>query len=210
MFTYIAVQSVRRGSRKHVSTPFAIWILASMLILSGCGEKSASDAALQGGDVSGLHRCSFSGSITGAIDSIRKQGATVQASGLEKTWSDLKAGGAQEAAYVEYVTSDSDCRANPPSGKTALNIVVKFDNDQHATAAYQSGGLTSGSAPSSAEFPGAQIGQQTGLGDSSIIISGGSVAAALWSVDKYYSILSLYSGGVLELRGLAGKVKARE
>jgi hypothetical protein len=196
MFIDTVVQGVRRSGRDGLSKAFAILILASMLTLSACGEKSASDTALQGGDVSGLHRCSLSGSIKDAIGS--------------KTWSDLQAGGAQEAAYVEYVTSDSDCGANPPSGKVALNIVVKFDSEQHATAAYQSGGLTGGGAPSSSQYPGAQLGHQTGLGDNSIIISYGSAADAIWSAGKYYSLLSLYSGGVLELRDIAGKVKARE
>src|ERR1700682_1053731 len=104
-------------------------------------SRSALDAALQPGDVSGLHRCALSGTVTNAIDALRTQGGTDQASRLETTWSDLKVGGAQEAAYVEYVSTDSDCGANPPSGKAVVNIVVKFDGEQHATAAYQSGGL---------------------------------------------------------------------
>jgi hypothetical protein len=192
-------------------------MLASLLILSACGEKSAIDAALQSGDVSGgPHRCALSGSITSAIDAINKHN-TAGADQLRTMWSDLKAGGAQEAAYVVYAMNDSDCFATSSqssygSAKIVFNIVAKFDTEQHAMAAYRSGALTGGATPSAAlgSLLGGQTGQQTGLGDNSWITSIGGIALASWSIDKYCSTLALYGGGVLELRDIAEKVKARE
>lgn len=59
-------------------------------------------------------------------------------------WSDLMAGGAQEAAYIVYAMEDSVCfatsaQSSSGSAKFVGNVVAKFDTDQHAMAAYQSG-----------------------------------------------------------------------
>jgi hypothetical protein len=209
--------ALRGGTTVEPKAKTVIAIALVLVVLSACGEASASDAALQNNDVSGvsgsLHRCALSGSFDNAIAAIKKQGNPNGADSLQKMWSDLKAGGAQEGAYVAYATQDSDCGATSShSAKTIYNIVIKFDSQEHAGTAYQSGALSGGGSPKAVESIGGQTGKQTGLGDMSwtvVVPSNGSFIAA-WSINKYYSILTVAGGGILELKNLAGKVKSRQ
>src|SRR5437879_5792813 len=93
----------RRGT--IINRGLAVFGIAVVVSLAGCSatsngassSRSALDAALQPSDVGQLYRCALSGTVTNAIDALRTQGATDQASRLETTWSGLKVGGAQDA-----------------------------------------------------------------------------------------------------------------
>jgi hypothetical protein len=190
----------------------------------GSGNATAIEAALQDSDVVGAlgrpHRCALSGSIDTAIAAIRSQGNPTGADSLQTMWSNLKAGGAQEGAYVVYMTSDHDCPSTTfgPTMASLSNIVVKFDTAEHATAAFQSGALAGGATPAQiGSVPGSQVGQQTGLGANSWTVStdmspNGMVASATaaWAIDKYCSILGVFGGDPGEMQNLAGKVNTRE
>jgi hypothetical protein len=177
------------------------------------------------------HRCALSGPIENAIEAIRKKGKTDGAESLQKVWSGMKAGGAQEGAYVVYSMEVLDCPSTDLTFQTLrsptqiFNIVVKFDNEEHATAAYQSGAISGGATPIQiATLPGSQIGRQTGLGNNSWIVSTDAIvpdptrpeaavvpsASAAWSTGKYCSILTVLGGRRGELQELARKVTSRQ
>jgi hypothetical protein len=218
------VPNVGQSAGQVVRISFAAMLAALVaLLVSSCtaipaggppaSETSALEAALQDGDVTGLHRCALSGSYPHAIAAELQAGHTD--SSLPAAWSRLQAEGARDAVVVEYAALQSDCLLTPSqvSGKTVVNFVVKFDTEQRATAAYQAGSIFSPpGTPEQAAGLGGQTGEQTGLGPNSWMLSvPGRVDAVSWSVRQYYSAVSVAKGGgVTELKELAGWVYARE
>ncbi len=184
---------------------------------AGLAQHSAQDIALQTSDVTGLSRCSQSGSPDGVVQALRSSGYTQGADRLARSWQDAKANGARDGYVVAYLASANDCPrifgvygdSYTPQGNWVFSYVVVFSNASQAQAAWKAGIYFPTPPESELKLVGGAWGQSTGLSDNAFtepLIGGGWMAA--WSKGSSFSVL-VTNYGPLTTSQLAGKVAAR-
>ncbi len=203
-----------------------------MLMAVGCQasaptarEKPATvqSIAPQPGDVSGLQRCSGSGSVEAVLRDEKSNNP--MAYDLNATeWAQWKSRGAFDAYFAVYGRTASDCDAlsvsgtGAPSGGLIAALIVKFKSEAIAARSYEANSTLFGFGPRDIAFiklVGGSVttGLDTGLGPRSVIGSG-SVAGstyyfAFWQNKVFDSFLGAYDLGSAEARGAANSVNRR-
>ena len=168
--------------------------------LSGLGERSAIDIAVQSSDVSGLQRCPQSGKPDEVVKAIRDAGDIQSADDLANRWQDANSNGGQDGYVVGYAASVADCvpyvfnshEMSLPSGKIVFSFVVVFSSSTQAQAAWNAG--TFGGTPSQFKSFGGTVGNGTGLGDNSATIEFSGTWSAIWAKGSACAMLQTSYG----------------
>ena len=176
------------------------------------GKRSPQDLAIQRADVTGLSRCSQSGSPDAVVQTLRQSGNSADADHLAGYWADDRARGGHEAYLVGYAASPGDClRILGAFGTGAIrslqtrwvvNYVVAFPGSPQAKAAWADRATYLQNFSYTA-------GKTTGLGDNSIVLDGYQPQwYAVWSKGSSYAVLATNSDASIATR-LASQVAAR-
>jgi hypothetical protein len=166
--------------------------------------------ALQQAEVSGLSRCSQSGSPEAVVKALRDSGDTANADRVAGSWSETQGG--NDAYLIGYAASPSDCprifgsyatgAINDLEGKWVVNFVVAFSTRSQAEAAWTERARYLQNFSYTA-------GKGTGLGDTSVVIDEYPPQwFAAWSKGSSYSILATNYGAPTATK-LARTVAAR-
>jgi hypothetical protein len=179
---------------------------------AGSGKRNPQDMAVQQAEVTGVSRCSQSGSPDAVVRALRDGGDSAGADELAGNWSDDQAAGGHDAYIVGYAASPSDCLrifASYGTGaisnlqnKWVVNYVVAFSNSGQAQATWTH------RATYLQNFD-HTVGKSTGLGDNSVVIDAYPPQwFAAWSRGSSYSVLATdYDASTASK--LAAKVAAR-
>jgi len=186
-------------------------LAAIALVVASCGqlpgggaaEPTAESVAVQQNDLpSGMVKCDVSGNMDAYLTQVQAKDPTHYTQ-IKQEWDDAKTKGATAGQVAVYADTTDHC-ANFKSNTSAItsatyklvaNFVIQFKDEASATSGYKSGGilgfnpssLTNGGVPS-------KVGEQTGLGDNSIIVTldvgGQNFYIAVWQKKKFMVILA--------------------
>ena len=207
LHTKAAVTS--RGSLRS-----GVLAVLALLLLSACGERPASEIALQPSEVGGAKPCSNSGTLDHLLSA---RGAIADPNGRadRSVWSSLKAAGALDSHVQVYAGDGNDrarCRYGISGGYgTGIdNVIVRFGSNREAHDAWASGSLIDGTPPTdTARLYRPVTGSSTGLGSDSVVFTGADgLGVAYWARGQVVSLLEAQADR-LTTESLARHVDAR-
>jgi hypothetical protein len=163
----------------------------ALLPLAGCAGAGPppippAQIGLQGRDLpAGLSRCPGSGDVDAFARSLPAAGAPARDE-LLNAWKELQKQGATRAAVTVYAADPAACgtRLGSGPGTTVTSVVVAFEDDEAAAAAYQRGMLGFTTPSEDADVQDMTRGVATGLGRNAWVVerstAGRSVVVGLW------------------------------
>lgn len=162
--------------------------------------------AIQPGDVSGLQRCSASGTVEAVLRDEKSQNPL--AYDLNATeWEQWRRQGASDAYLAVYGRTGADCDAvsisgtGAPTGGLMVGLIVQFKSEAIAAKTYGSNSTLLGFGPRDIAFiklvgGSLMTGSDTGLGPRSVIgsgsVPGSTYDLAFWQNKLFDSFLIAY------------------
>jgi len=203
-------------------TLLAAWLagVVAWLALAACTGVGAPppdplQISLQSGDLpTGLHRCPASGAVDAFVRSLARTNPPARDE-LAGAWHDLQGRGAVQAAVTVYATQPDACmaRLGTGPGTTVTSVVVRFQNDAAAAAAYRKGVLGFTTPNENAEIPDLTRGAATGIGRNAWIlqteVEGRSLIVGLWERDAVLVLFMAVDADPLHAKQALGAVDGR-
>lgn len=156
---------------------------------------------------SGLAHCPNSGSFDAYVDALK--GSDIN---LARQWSDLKKGGATDAAISTFAADLVACNAELGAAanvKAATSLVLAFGDEGQADRAWQAG-ILGFAPPVPGELPpGISRGVSTGLGESSWIYVKAPVQMAIWRKKIFVALVVFTNLDTASFSAGAAAVNAR-
>lgn len=203
-------------SRRAIAMASAmVWL--ALVACQGTGAPTVPPAqiGLQQGDLpSTLARCPTSGDIAAFLHTPKPDQQPAHDEVLS-AWRDLQRHGAARAAVTVYAAQQPACaaRLGTGDGVSVTSLVVEFNDDAAAAAAYQRGVLGFTTPNEDAEVAGMDRGAATGFGRNSWVlqrsVDGRSLTVGLWERDAVLVLFMAVDSDPLNTRRALAAVDGR-
>jgi hypothetical protein len=167
-------------------TPLAAAIAVLMVIACGSGSTgapqgpTAASVGVQSSDLpSGMHKCDLSGDINTFLSKVKTSSPSTYTS-TKAEWEAAQKHGATAAQIVFFADSTANCKAvgsatsqiSSATYKLVVNFVLQFKDEASAAKGYTTEGILGFSQSQlAAAGSAATVGEKTGLGPNSIVLS---------------------------------------